>query len=270
MVKNLNEKEKSEIIELYNSGYSNKKLSEIFNVHRVTIQRLLKKNNILLHKRESELTCDKNFFKVYTKESCYWAGFILADGYIRKNSTNLHIKLQIKDAEHLYKFLKCLDIPENNINKLIKYTKKYVYVNLFIKELVEGLNDLFSIGNKKSLTAEINPKIPIELLNHFIRGYFDGDGSISNSRNHPVISFTGTISVLNRILDFIIHNNINKKNHRAKIVIRYHNIIGSFSYQGFNFLDNFYRIIYSDSNDFIVLNRKYEKIIYYLSKELFN
>jgi hypothetical protein len=264
MKKFLNEFEQKEIIDLYKKGVSNKKISEKFNLHRTTIQRLLKKHGIGLHKRKSELICDKYFFDSYTKESCYWAGFILADGYIRKNSSNLHIKLQKKDKEHLFNFLKCLKISDTDITKIIKNRKDYVSIDLFIEDLVYGLKEKFSIGSKKSLTAFIDNNIPNHFMSHFIRGYFDGDGSISNAGIYPSIQFTGTINTLNSIMDFFIKAKI-KKNHRAKIYIRYHNIIGSIAYQGFPFLKKFFEVIYNESSTLIELKRKHEKIIYFLN-----
>lgn len=262
----LNEIEKNKIIELYLTGISNKDLSEKFNVHRTTIQRLLKKNKIKLHKRKTKIFYDKDFFNQYNIESCYWAGFILADGYIRKDYKNLHIKLQSCDIEHLKKFLKCLKINSIDSQKIIKIRDNYVSLDLFGKELIHGLLNKFSITNKKSLTAFIDNKIPAHLLSHFIRGYFDGDGSISNSRNYPTISFTGTVETLNKIIDFIIKNEI-KTDHKAKICIRNNKSIGSFIYQGYPFLKKFYNIIYKDSYYNIELNRKRDKILYYLQNQ---
>jgi len=255
---------KAKIIKLYKEGISNKDLAKKFNIHRTTVQRLLKKEKVKLHKRKSTLICNKMFFMSYTKESCYWAGFILADGYIRKSSSNLHIKLHKKDTGHLINFLKCLDISEKDILNMIKYRENYSFIDLFISELITGLEKLFSIVNKKSLIAKIDNKIPKRMLRHFIRGYFDGDGSISSIRGaYPVISFTGTINTLNKIIEFCIENKI-KENHVPKILIRYHGIIGSFAYYGKDFLKKYYNVLYKDSNEKIELKRKKEKIISFL------
>lgn len=255
---------KDEIINLYKKGLSNKELSIKFNLHRTTIQRLLKKENIKLHKRKSTLVCNKDFFMSYTKESCYWAGFILADGYIRKNSSNLHIKLHKKDSNHLSNFLRCLNISESDVIKMVKHRENYSYIDLHVDELVLGLKKLFSIINKKSLTAKIDKKIPKKMLKHFIRGYFDGDGSISSIEGiYPVISFTGTLDTLNSIIDFCSKNKL-KENHTPKIYIRYHNVVGSFSYYGKDFIKKFYNLLYEDSNEKIELLRKKERILLFL------
>lgn len=263
-MKSLEKNIKSQIIKLYKEGVSNKDLSIKFNLHRTTIQRLLKKEKIKLHKRKSTLICNKEFFMSYTKESCYWAGFILADGYIRKNSNNLHIKLHKKDDNHLSNFLRCLNISESDIVKMVKYRENYSYIDLYIDELIIGLKDLFSIVNKKSLTAKIDDKIPQKMLKHFIRGYFDGDGSISSVREiYPVISFTGTLDTLNSIIEFCSKHKL-KENHKPKIYVRYHNIVGSFAYYGKDFIKKYYNLLYKDSNEKIELKRKKEKIISFL------
>lgn len=263
-MKPLGEEIKNNIIKLYKEGLSNKDLAIKFNLHRTTIQRILKKEKVKLHKRKSSLICNKNFFMSYTKESCYWAGFILADGYIRKNSNNLHIKLHNKDSNHLINFLKCLNIKESEAFGMVKFKNNYCYIDLFIEELIYGLKKLFSITNKKSLTATISDKIPKKMLSHFIRGYFDGDGSISSIKGtYPVISFTGTVNTLNTIINFCTINKL-KENHKPKIYIRYHNIIGSFAYYGKFFLEKFNYLIYKDSNEQIELKRKKEKILSFL------
>lgn len=103
----------NEIVEKYKIGYSNKDLSNEFSLHRSTIQRVLKRNNINLHYSKSKLKCNDNLFSTYNEISCYWAGFILADGYIRKDSPTLHIKLSSKDVLHLNKFQECIKCEEN-------------------------------------------------------------------------------------------------------------------------------------------------------------
>ena len=64
-------------------------------------------------------------------------------------------------------------------------------------------NDLIKQGcvpNKSLILTFPNKyQVPKNLINHFIRGYFDGDGSIYEySKTHAgSISFIGTESVLN-------------------------------------------------------------------------
>ena len=59
-------------------------------------------------------------------------------------------------------------------------TYKTVRVNVCNKKMC---NDLFNLGivSNKSLTLQFPKNIPNSLIKHYLRGYFDGDGSISTN-----------------------------------------------------------------------------------------
>lgn len=63
--------------------------------------------------------------------------------------------------------------------------------------------DLFALGctPRKSLTINLIPDIKKEFIPSFIRGYFDGDGSIYQTGKIKMwrISFTGTKNFLENI-----------------------------------------------------------------------
>lgn len=124
-----------------------------------------------------------------TEEKAYWLGFIWADGCItnvKENKLNyaFELGLSIKDIEHLRKFCKFADIPETKIkvrknNGLNKDREYYLCrVQISSKHLWNTLNNYGCYPNKT--TNEIFPSIKIfskpELITHFIRGFFDGDG----------------------------------------------------------------------------------------------
>lgn len=123
---------------------------------------------------------DKNFFNnINTEEQAYWAGFIAADGNIRKDFLKMRIELNIKDYEHLKNFKK--HIKSNSSIKQSKRVNNHsCYIDINCKKICLDLNQI-GITPKKSLSLSINfDFIPKELRHHFIRGYFDGDGSINN------------------------------------------------------------------------------------------
>jgi hypothetical protein len=65
----------------------------------------------------------------------------------------------------------------------------------------------FGISKRKSLTLEF-PNIPDEYFWHFVRGYFDGDGSICLVKGKPVVSFVGSVSFVEG-LSAAIHRKLN-------------------------------------------------------------
>ena len=87
----------------YLNNMSNKELLYKYNIHRTTVQRILKKNNIEL--RKQNVTSRKNFtinFKgdILTNNDAYILGLIWSDGNLRKNC--IEIVLQ-KNDENLLK-----------------------------------------------------------------------------------------------------------------------------------------------------------------------
>lgn len=156
---------------------------------------------------------DNYFNKIDTEEKAYWLGFLMADGCIHQRSgqDRISLVLAIKDKNHLEKFKKSLSFE----GPIIDYTKKSgLFIGLIhshIKITSQQLaNDLTKIGctPRKSLILEF-PKLNETLIHHFIRGYFDGDGSVfiskekhwRNNKISPVIHFrfSGTKTFLNAV-----------------------------------------------------------------------
>ena len=133
---------------------------------------------------------NENFFSSDTPESFYWAGFIAADGCITKqkksSSVKLYIGLSVKDEQHLNRFkeaieytgpIKFVDSLYSNRTKISKQVR--VSITITNTETINGLNR-FGIGFRKSLTYDLPDCIKRHpFLNHFLRGYFDGDGCVS-------------------------------------------------------------------------------------------
>lgn len=135
-------------------------------------QKVIKGEHLVLKPR----IYNENAFKLYTPESAYWAGFIAADGCI--TGETLKICLSYKDIEHLEKFKKFLQ----STHKISSNTDKYYRAEIGFKniQINEDLEYNYNITPKKSLIYEM-PLLPEEVLPHFVRGYFDGDGCICES-----------------------------------------------------------------------------------------
>lgn len=247
-----------EIIKLYQSGISITELTKTFEIHRSTAQKLLKRHGVLLHNKKSFIKCNRNFFSEYTNESCYWAGFILADGNLAVNRNMLQICLAKIDGNHLNKFLNAINCDEYD---RVKYYKKYVTLKICLDEFKNDLINNFDINPQKTYDCFISDKIPKNKLNHFIRGYFDGDGSIIKSK-YKSINFTGTEKVLNHISNVLKNVGVNlNSNNLTPPIQSLINGVGHISYSGNNskiVLDWLYNNINSD-NENIVLKRKFNK-----------
>lgn len=118
---------------------------------------------------------DKSYFEVInTPDKAYFAGLIKADGYVDKIRNRVAIRLQEKDVELLEKFCDVLKFPHSKLNKITPRRENqstHIEFSLTNEQLVKPLLDI--------KTKEFLSKIPDEFAFDFIRGYFDGDGSIS-------------------------------------------------------------------------------------------
>lgn len=126
---------------------------------------------------------NEKFFEELNEKSSYWLGFLYADGCVRmRRSGELRLKLKDTDKSHIEKFLS--DLNSNSPIKTYSDGKSNCcFASLNSNKLVKSLFELGCLQNK---TQKIRlPSLPDDLINHFIRGYFDGDGTISKVKNRP-------------------------------------------------------------------------------------
>jgi hypothetical protein len=128
---------------------------------------------------------NEHFFDVLNEKSTYWLGFLYADGYVRlKDGKSGELKLKLKDTDknHIEKFLNHLDC-EKPIKCGVDNKSKFCSVTVYSNILVEKLFELGCLNNK---TQKIRlPNLSGDLMPHFIRGYFDGDGSVHKIKQRP-------------------------------------------------------------------------------------
>ncbi len=123
-----------------------------------------------IRKRYYEI--DENFFKKWTNESSYTLGWAFSDGNVSKDGRTFGFHLHKKDI----KILKILREMMSSKHKIFLYGNA-VEFRIHSKKMCK---DLISLGctPKKSLNIKFPSNLPRRYLKHFVRGYFDGDGSI--------------------------------------------------------------------------------------------
>ena len=171
-------------------------IAKLFNCSRVYIMLLLKKYNLPIRsksvargeakkkgKNVGFSSINEKFFKEQTPEMAYVLGFIYSDGNI--GNQHNHFSIAQKEPEILYK-IKDLMSSEHQI---IRKNNQDIYVLTVGNKIM--VDDLLSLGltPNKSLDAKF-PALRKDLYCHFIRGYFDGDGSICLSNKTWRINFT--------------------------------------------------------------------------------
>ncbi|MDD7794781.1 NUMOD1 domain-containing DNA-binding protein [Clostridium sp. 'White wine YQ'] len=152
------------------------------------------------------------FEKIDTERKAYWLGFLYADGCVyEKNEKKKTIIIQLHpdDRNILEEFLKDISSDRRIC------TNKKGYISICVSS-TKMANDLINLGciPRKSLVLKFPSEniVPNNLINHFIRGYMDGDGCISTymklrkERKSPIliceIKFIGTYDMLYEIKKF--------------------------------------------------------------------
>jgi len=130
---------------------------------------------------------NNNYFEnIDTEKKAYFLGLITADGCIFKNS--LIIYLQEEDGYILEELIKELNYGKVNFKKRVnERCKNQKYVQITSKKLIQDLKKYGIIPNKSHKTYF--PEISEKFYSHFIRGVFDGDGSISCPKNKSNFTF---------------------------------------------------------------------------------
>lgn len=197
--------DENKICKLYNNGLSSVKIAKKIGVSKPTILKRLKKNNIKRRKScfERQFDFDDNVFSEFTPGSCYWAGFIAADGNI-SNGT-LSIELSIKDEIQLIEFSKFIK-RKNHFYYRERGGNKSCQLRIRSEQIIRDLKENFNIVPNKTLILKPPYKIPNHLIKYYISGYFDGDGSLGYSKNYRITIVSGNIEILEWIKQSIKNN----------------------------------------------------------------
>ncbi len=179
----LSETQKLDIVKRYENGESTHELAERFSVSQRSIWGLLKRRNVQMRDSSEAgriYDCDHNYFEnIDTEEKAYWLGFLMADGSVKRNQ--LWLTLARKDRPHIVDFRESLqsDHPIHDGSTFLSATGRTYEKSRFVITSDKMTDDLAKLGIIPNKTSkETFPDIDGSLARHFIRGVFDGDGSV--------------------------------------------------------------------------------------------
>lgn len=199
------------------------------------------------------------FEKIDTEEKAYWLGFLYADGSVGSTEDKVELSLAACDVDHIKKFKNFIGLD----NKISYREKLNAYRYSFRDKVFKEILIRQGCTPKKSLTLRFptEEQVPRNLIRHFIRGYFDGDGCFCNTNYNFSVDFISTKNFIEGCLQ-VLPNNLNKNLtikdvHRKDGAKRY-------GFYGFNDVSVFLDFIYKDCN--IYLDRKYQKYLDFLNQ----
>lgn len=161
--------------ELKSTGISRAEMASILGMPDWKLKKLIATNG---WGSKKPTIANESAFDEYSDESCYWAGFLAADGCVDAKN-RVRVMLNYDDITHLEKlkhFLQSTHTISVNTDKY--YRCSFEVTSAHIKDSLDINYGI--IPNKTSIMCF--PKhIPNKFMPHYIRGYFDGDGSICES-----------------------------------------------------------------------------------------
>lgn len=253
---NVTSKEVVEINTLYQSGLSSYAIADKLGISKTTA---------LYHIEEPRpygpipTKVNSDFFEVIdNQEKAYWLGLMYADGNV--SSSDNSITLNLTDRGLVEGFKQALE-SEHNIyarerNKENPKWKDAYTLTIFNAKLREDLIKHGCIPNKTN-SVQL-PTLEPELYRHFIRGVFDGDGSVWGKQGRGYFSITGYLPFLDKIQDIIVAAIGLSKTKLAERKPEY----GDIRYGGRTNMDRLYTFLYKDATCFLKRKRdKFKEIV---------
>jgi hypothetical protein len=203
----LSDEIENDIIARYGSGANAMEVGSSIGVSgrtvfNVLIRRGIKPRSVSeTHKR---IIFREDAFSTITPDSAYWAGFILADGYINPKKNSIRVNLVETDASHVESLrdfmggtqtIGYIKATEGRPGWVSKPQRCVAFTS------PRAVSDLAALGvvSTKSRGVDVAPL----LYNaDFWRGVIDGDGSVGRG-NRPHISVVGSHSLLEQYLVFV-------------------------------------------------------------------
>lgn len=241
---------------LYNDGKTSYELAEMYNMSSVSMRRWLHLWGVEI--RQSKYTFDEHYFDVVdNQDKAYIMGLLYSDGYHNVKKNTVSITLQEEDRHILdsINFLIHSNRPLRFVNNsAINTSWSDCYQLSFTSSHTSNVLEKYGLVGAKSLILEFPKWLDKELYPHFIRGFFDGDGSISKGRYKYNMSMISTESFCAKIQEILldelgieshmyISSSTNKSTRTLMVTKKHLNKI-------------FFDWIYKDAN--LCLKRKYD------------
>lgn len=176
---------------------TNTELQNIMACDRYSLELFMSNNGYKFRQQVLKEETNHDIFNVIDSEKkAYLLGFYFADGHLQ--GSRLTISVSEKDEEIINLFQKsiCKYYKKTRtkpfLNKKTNYTSKpMVSITFNSKEIAQTLTQ-YGMGERKTYETKSNFSfIPNNLMIHFIRGYFDGDGTVccvKTSKKYTLIS----------------------------------------------------------------------------------
>lgn len=211
---NFTNEDEMKIVDMYvNQKLSTVKIGQYYNCYYKVVAKILDKHNIQrVGNGRRKYDLDEHYFdKIDTPNKAYILGLLFADGNNSLEKSTIRISLKESDKDILermrkeFKLEKPLRYQDNSNDNHNGYISKNAWIlDCFSSHMCKTLNQIGMKPNK-SLILEF-PQIEEHLYSHFVRGYYDGNGSVyrtikSPNNHHITTTITSTEMFCNSLAE---------------------------------------------------------------------
>jgi hypothetical protein len=239
------------IIEMYLDGKGTTEIGSILNYNPQAVLALLHKMDLVRDTKTVFNTLDHSWLSNIDSEyKAYFLGWMASDGSITRKEISISVQEPdgyiLKElAAHINENIVIKTYPPYNKSETCQNQCRLVITS---QQWVEDLYNL-NITERKSLTLKaVVSKIPMYLQHHFVRGFFDGNGCLTDN-NITILSAEEFLIDLQQAIN--IYPSYIRKKHGYNIYV--------FSIYKNECVDIFKQYIYQDAT--IYLKRKRDKFI---------
>lgn len=126
---------------------------------------------------------NENFFKKWTRESAWVYGWLLTDGSIQEKTGHVALNLKRDDKDVLEKIKNVMNFTGKVYDSQRPDGRKSSHLRICRKSMTEDLFNLGMAREDKTFNTTL-PNIPDEFYWDFVRGVFEGDGSIRHRKGN--------------------------------------------------------------------------------------
>lgn len=169
--------------EYFGNQYTKKQIYSFCYHHHKSIKKISEEERSVIQSQNArKYNINQDYFKTWSHNMAYIFGFWCADGCIYRGQI-FDITIHKKDKYILKKIAEELEYEGNLYDNVDRQASRINF------SCVEIYKDIIKLGGKESKSLDlVFPDIPKEYLSDFIRGYFDGDGSIWNVKGGRINS----------------------------------------------------------------------------------
>lgn len=260
--KDVSQEHKDDMAQMYRDGISSVVIGKKYGVSHKFVGRILDTYGIerIGNGRRTYKVNEHYFDEIDTPEKAYILGFLDADGCNFMPKQTISMSLQEGDRPILERI--CKEMDNEHPLEFIDYSNKhdfgYTYQNqyrmlIFSTYMCRQLQSLGMVP-RKSYCLEYPAWLRKDLHSHFIRGYFDGNGTMTHGHYLSIVS---TKAFCEGFIDYFTQNFSDIK-YNIRNAKKGNDFTGVINFSGKN-ATYIAHWMYSDAT--IYLQRKYDKYL---------